>query len=145
MLLSIFQCVYLQFVIKISNGRCLILVTTIFNFHVITGNLILIELEGSRSIQHSKSRRSWPEVHSQLRRSLPASSGRLAFGCLRHLTKACHEGTSGTQGKFTTHVKLKLTWRPLSYSLWNMLTPKGSCVKTIGVTSYKVLFMGQNM
>ena len=89
-----------QFVIEISNSRRRNLVTTIFNVHVITGNLILIGLEGSRSIQHGKSRPSLPEVLSRLRRSLPASGRSAAFGRPRHLTKACRERTSGTQGIF---------------------------------------------
>ena len=115
---------------------------TIFNFHVITGNLILIGLEGSRSIQHGKSRRSLLEVLSRLRRSLPASGRSVGLRLSRHLTKGCRERTSGTQG-----IRI-LPWVPeacLALSSLSYYTPAPSNVQEVrsllSMTTYCAWFI----
>ena len=100
--------------IEISNSKRRILVTTIFNFHVITGNLILIRLEGlgpSSTVNQGT-------LYQRFSRGFAARcrppAGWSAFDRPRHLTKACRERTSGTQG---TDMRARNSNLRSSYSL----------------------------
>ena len=99
MLLSSSQCVYLQFVIEISNSRRRILVTTILNFYVITGNLISNRI---RRVKVHPAGVNHGACSQRFTRGFAARchppAGRSAFGHPRYLTKACRERTSGTKG-----------------------------------------------
>ena len=86
--------------IEILNSRRRILVTTIFNFHMITGNLIFnkirrVKVRPSSTVnQGALGQRSTSNFAARCRP--PAC--RTAVGHPRHLTKVCRKRTPGIQG-----------------------------------------------
>ena len=86
--------------IEIFNSRRRILVTTIFNFHVITGNLIFnkirrVKIRPSSTVnQGALGQRSTSNFAARCR----PPAGRTAVGHPQHLTKVCRKRTPDIQG-----------------------------------------------